>query len=655
MFKLFWILFSCAILISNAHACKYLTTTDWIAQYRACPNSAVAAHNAAKTYLLKGEKKKALEIFKQAIKQHPNFTPLRELQQFLSDPFAEVARLSAESLKKWEQNYPQPRLYQRPPKKPTMPPLPILTKGEFEKTSAFKQRVEQARITRQLKIKQIERQYAKAVAYYNQAVQNHNLAVQRAVKKRKREWFYKRQQFMREAMFLVFGSPKFAEVNYNADQEFFYGRLVSSNGNFAQNVKLPVPLSQAPEFKQQLSKLKTVVTFKLKQNQLLIAGIEAKYRGQTYAGKFTAQDAETQGVKVQLEEQQLAGFATLDTMNPEKMESVTAADQAFFNTALSLEEDPVLAKLRLQQAELKRKQQEIASRAVLEKERQRLLAQIKQQERQLAQSGADKYKGLGNPITQWHFKSIKKHSQNLIPVIIGNRNYNKGIPLVHYAHYDAKAMRDFVLTSFGVDKSNLLYFTDATKGTMEGIFRSTLPNRVIPGQTDVLVYFSGHGMSANNDAKLLPVDSRPETAAVTGYSRQKLLRQLAALKARSVTVILDACYTGTSKEGHALLEGKPIFHAPQKAELPKNILLITASTGNQIAWMDDKQGHSLLTYHLLKGLQGAADSNQDNVVQDTEIKQYLAREVNRHAKVLYEQEQQPEVRGFGKALVHYYR
>ena len=293
--------------------------------------------------------------------------------------------------------------------------------------------------------------------------------------------------------------------------------------------------------------------------------------------------------------------------------------------------------------------------AAREKERQRLLAQIRQQERDLAQSGADQYKGLGKPITRWHFKPIKKRSQHTIPVIIGNRNYSEGVPLVHYAHYDAKAMRDFALTALGVEKSDLIYKEDATKGTMEGIFRSTLPHRVVPGKTDVLVYFSGHGLSANNDAKLLPIDSRPETAAITGYSRQQMLEQLTALNARSVTVILDACYTGTSKEGHALLEGKPIFHAPKMVEVPDNILLITASTGNQIAWMDDKQGHSLLTYHLLKGLQGEADTNQDKVVQSNEIQQYLEKEVNRHARVLHEQDQQPEVLGFSEALANYYR
>ncbi len=654
MLKFIWILFSYVVFISNAYACDYLETSDWIAQYRACPNSAVAAYNAAKTYQLKGDTDQALQIVNRAIKQHPNFVPLRKLKHSLSkDPFTAVALLSAENLKNWVQNYPQPRLNRTPPKKPKLPPLPILTKGEFEKTPAFKQRVEQARIKRQQAIKRIEQRYANAVADYNRAVQAHNRAVQRAVEKRKRELPSKRQQFMAQAMFEVFGSPRFAEVNYDADSEVFYGHLVARNANFEQNIKLAMPISQAPKFKQQLSKVKAAIKFKLKQNQLLIAGIEASHQGQIYAGKFTAQDAQTQVVKVQLEEQQFASFTTLDTMRPEKMES--ASDQNFFDTALQLEEDPELAELRLQQAKLKREQAELALMEKRERERQRLLAQIKQQELQLAQSGADKYKGLGKPITQWNFKPIKNTSQNIIPVIIGNRNYNKGIPPVHYAHYDAKAMRDFVTSSLGVDVSNLIYTTDATKGMMEGIFKSTLPHRVVPGKSDVLVYFSGHGLSANNDAKLLPADSNPDTAAVTGYSRQQMLQQLAALNARSVTVVLDACYTGTSKEGHALLEGKPIFHAPQAAELPDNVLLITASTGNQIAWMDDKQGHSLLTYHLLKGLQGAADTNRDNVVHGNEMQQYLSQKVNRHARVLHEQEQQPEVRGFGGALAHYYR
>jgi hypothetical protein len=118
-------------------------------------------------------------------------------------------------------------------------------------------------------------------------------------------------------------------------------------------------------------------------------------------------------------------------------------------------------------------------------------------------------------------------------------------------------------------------------------------------------------------------------------------------------VILDACYTGTSKDGAPLLDGKPIFKAPKRAWVPKNVTLISAASGNQIAWMDDKTGHSLMTYHLLKGLQGLADSNSDRRIDSKEIASYLKTSVNRAALVLHEQPQQPEVQGINQILLSY--
>ncbi len=186
-----------ALLIQAAYAqpCRYLgNPVDWIAWYRACPNSPVAAYNAIKSYQLKGDQQSAIKILNEAMAQHPNFTPLSALKQSLSEaPFSVVARLSSARLREWVQNYPQPRFTRQPPKKPEMPPT--LVKDEFETTSMFKQRVEDARQARRAQIKRIKQQYADQVADYNRAVEAHNQAVQSATDKRKRELPYKRREF----------------------------------------------------------------------------------------------------------------------------------------------------------------------------------------------------------------------------------------------------------------------------------------------------------------------------------------------------------------------------------------------------------------------------------------------------------------------------
>jgi hypothetical protein len=112
-----------------------------------------------------------------------------------------------------------------------------------------------------------------------------------------------------------------------------------------------------------------------------------------------------------------------------------------------------------------------------------------------------------------------------------------GIPLAPYAYNDAKAVRRFLIDGLGTPPENVLYFEDATRGEMEDLFRRTFPNRVTPGETEVFVYFSGHGMPVDDKARLLPADARPDTADITEYSRDALLAQLDRLHAASMTVV----------------------------------------------------------------------------------------------------------------------
>ncbi|MCP4406184.1 MAG: hypothetical protein GY807_00150 [Gammaproteobacteria bacterium] len=645
--------------------CRWRGQDDnWISQYQACPQSALAAYNAVQHYLQRGDLQQARKLLQESVRRHSDFAPLRQLQQRLRDyserPYALVAEHTDKRLKQWLAAYRPPTFTRTPPNKPQMPALPELVKGEFETTPAFKTRVEKARSDRRQRIERIEQDYKGAVEAYNLAVLAHNQDVEQGWAERKAQLPAKRQEFLHQAIGEVFGPPRFKEAQYDADKQRFSARLVSGMGNFDQNVSIQVPLSEgrAQRFKGDLVRVEPEVRFKISEGTLRIDSIHAVHGSDRYRAALSAKTNPVRQVVVRLDDQALPDLDRLSTLAVEHQDTqLLAHNEAFFDTALSLEQDPQLAKLRQRQAELQRQQQEADRAAERERERQRLKAQIASQEQKLAslggQAGTD-YK-CQRPTTSWRFKPVGKaqRGNETLAVIIGNRNYRKGIPPVHCAYNDAKAMRQFAEQALGVSPENLLYEQDATKGTLEGLFESTLPNRVNPGKTDVLVYFSGHGMVADRDAMLLPVDARPSTAAHTGYSRNQILRQLGVLKARSVILVLDACYTGTSKDGRTLVAGKPVFYAPRSAQIPANITLISASSGKQIAWVDEKRGHSLLTYYLLKGFQGAADANTDRQVDQRELADYLTREVDRAARRLHEQRQQPQVRGRDRVLLSY--
>jgi hypothetical protein len=51
--------------------------------------------------------------------------------------------------------------------------------------------------------------------------------------------------------------------------------------------------------------------------------------------------------------------------------------------------------------------------------------------------------------------------------------------------------------------------------------------------------------------------------------------------------------------------------------------MITASRNDEISWVDDTSGMSLLTLYLLEGLSGKADTDKDGSIGTDEIEAYL--------------------------------
>lgn len=650
-----------ALPMNEALACELSASSSHSVRYQACPDSPVMATNLLIQHLKEGRRQKAKTLYIQLKKRFPDFGPLRQLAQQYhltgtnEDPFILIAKLTATKLQSHNEAYRPLALDLQPPEKPELPPLPELVKGEFEKTSTFKNRVQQAQTKRQHQVAEIEKSYQQSVASFNRAVENNNAANQQKLAAHKAAMTAKRQQFMAQAIQEILGEPELTQLQYDADAELFHGKILASNGGYEQAIMVPVPINEAQAFKDQANSLKPVLSFSLDNNKLQLKSIAIELKQRQYVAQLGDGKYQAKTLAVRIEDTALPNFNRIETLTPQSANPVYSKDDAYFAAALQLENDPELARLRQRQAELERKTQEAQAAKEREFQAERLLAQIAQQKLELASLGIADYKGLQR-VTQWQFPRQARKS-NTLAVIIGNRNYPKGVPPVHYAHNDAKAVRQFVEQVWLLPPENIIYEEDASKGVMEGIFRSQLPSLVRSGVSNVIVYFSGHGLATSDqDAKLLPVDARPTTASVTGYSRAALIKQLESLSAlglKSYTLALDACYTGASKEGGALLAGKPAGLKVRTLSRPQQGVVMAAARGSEIAWMNDQTGHSLFTYYFLRGLKGEADTNKDDRVFSNELAAYLQQQVNRDALKIHNQPQRPETTGQNLELVSF--
>ncbi|MBT7580212.1 MAG: hypothetical protein HN633_15720 [Candidatus Marinimicrobia bacterium] len=259
--------------------------------------------------------------------------------------------------------------------------------------------------------------------------------------------------------------------------------------------------------------------------------------------------------------------------------------------------------------------------------------------------------------------STRKTNKYAIAVIIGNRNYlNPDVPTVDFAIRDATLMKEYLMTAFGYQEGNIIYLEDATQGTFNATFGTEsrsgkLHNYIKKNKSDVFVYYSGHGAPdpETKDGYFVPVDCDPSLVALNGYSLDLFYSQIRKLKARSVTVVIDACFSGSSDNGMLLKNISPVFiEVNQKALTGNNSIIFTSASGEQVSsWYPDKK-HSLFTYYYLKGIQGEANTNGDILLTVGELHNYLEENVSYMARRLNNREQTPQITGDQTKVLYRY-
>jgi len=223
-------------------------------------------------------------------------------------------------------------------------------------------------------------------------------------------------------------------------------------------------------------------------------------------------------------------------------------------------------------------------------------------------------------------------------VVIGNRDYrDANVPDVEFALNDALIMKDYLVKVFGYKTGNSLYQENATSGEMRDLFGTDrtdgkLHNLVKAGKSDVFVYYSGHGAPhpGTNQPYFVPVDCgiSPTSLENNGYAVDLLYRKLSELPAPSVTLVVDACFSGVS-------DASPVgIQIDDPARLLENGVVFTSSAKNEISsWHTDSK-HGLFTYVFLRTVRdmiarGESTIRAGDVARDvsdgTEGVPYLAR------------------------------
>ena len=255
-------------------------------------------------------------------------------------------------------------------------------------------------------------------------------------------------------------------------------------------------------------------------------------------------------------------------------------------------------------------------------------------------------------------KLRSKSYKNKVALIIGIEKY-KQTPTANFANMDAKFFYEYVRKGFGVSKSNikLLIDEDADLVNSLGTLKKWLPGKVKPGQTELIVFFAGHGLASNDGKELyiLPQDSDPDLLERTALSRTELFKEIINLNPMSVTMFMDTCYSGISRDEKMLLaSARPIrIVANDEEGIPDSFTIFSASQLDQISSGIKEAKHGIFSYYLMKGLEGYADVNKDKKITNGELLAYMDENISQKASELGRQ-QNPSLAGDpDKVLISY--
>jgi hypothetical protein len=226
-------------------------------------------------------------------------------------------------------------------------------------------------------------------------------------------------------------------------------------------------------------------------------------------------------------------------------------------------------------------------------------------------------------------------------VVIGNEAYAKEIK-VKYALKDAAVFRQYLQKTLGIPDNNISYIENATFGQiLDALNWINAIAKAYTGQARIIFYYAGHGMpdEQTKSAFLLPIDGNSQNPA-TAVRLSDIYSKLTEYPSISVTVFLDACFSGATREsdGTMLAEGRGVKIKPKNELLTGNLIVFNAATGDETALPYIEKQHGMFTYFLLKKLQ---ESNGKTTLN--ELGNYIVINVTRQSLVINKKSQTPQV------------
>jgi hypothetical protein len=239
---------------------------------------------------------------------------------------------------------------------------------------------------------------------------------------------------------------------------------------------------------------------------------------------------------------------------------------------------------------------------------------------------------------------ISKKCEYCFAMIVGNEDYSSfqtdlnSEVNVDFAESDAKTFREYCLRTLGIPDDNIIYMVNARAIEMQrSLNKLSLIIKNSNGKAKVFFYYAGHGFpdELTQEPYIIPVDVNA-TDLQFAIKLKDIYAKLAEHPSERITVFLDACFSGGARN-QGLLAARGVKVKPKEDPLPGNIVVFSASSGEQSSLPYKEKGHGMFTYYLLKKLQDSEGS-----VSYGELSNYIRENVGMKSVLVNNKEQNPQ-------------
>jgi formylglycine-generating enzyme required for sulfatase activity len=192
---------------------------------------------------------------------------------------------------------------------------------------------------------------------------------------------------------------------------------------------------------------------------------------------------------------------------------------------------------------------------------------------------------------------------NTFAVIISNEHYEEAED-VPFSINDGSTFKRYCEQTLGIPERNIRFEKDATINKMKlSLNWLERQMQMKKGEARAFFYYSGHGLpdDASKKAYLLPVDGS-STDLTTGFSTEELYKRLGSMSSKATIVLLDACFSGTQRDGSMINKARGVAIKPKDTPVEGNMVVFSAAQGTETALPLNSKEHGAFTYYLLEKL-----------------------------------------------------